>query len=188
MRDYEERNIVLREMGFATYAEYLTSPLWQAIRTKALANRKTCSVCGEPATEVHHRSYSRDVMTGKDVGSLMPLCATCHDLGEFSTDGVKHTLLQANDRLDSLTQLSPESQPKPTKIRRGKSSRIRFDINAIRKQLKLDGESTVKEVKKGLPHPKCKRCDKRSNVVIPSDVCNECVKKIWLFRKRPHGF
>jgi hypothetical protein len=97
--EYEQRNMVLSRMGFNTYADYLNSSLWRAIRNRALKQAKgKCALCGEDASEVHHTSYSEDVMRGKDQSGVTCLCHTCHDLAEF--DGERKTNQgEANNRL-----------------------------------------------------------------------------------------
>ena len=104
------RDTILSRMGFSNYAEYLSSSLWRAIRNRAMKKAgKKCSVCGEPATEVHHRDYSEATLRGTDAGSLTCLCAVCHDLAEF--DGDRKTDHDgANSR---ITLFAGNSKPAP---------------------------------------------------------------------------
>ena len=46
---------------------------WRKIRTDYLSRHSRCEMCGEPATQVHHR---RGVEYGH--GDLMALCQSCH--------------------------------------------------------------------------------------------------------------
>lgn len=82
---YEQRNILLRELGYPTYAIYLQSPLWSFIRHHAYRiHGRTCRLCPRRATTIHHLSYSRDILLGNDLSLLAPLCRTCHNRVEFA--------------------------------------------------------------------------------------------------------
>lgn len=118
MIEYVQRDEVLRSLGFADYGSYLESRLWSRIRERALKIRSTCACCNEPATDVHHRNYSADTLTGKNIGALTPLCRTCHDLCEFTDGGEKATLSQANARLDFLLSLEQLAAPPVKRILR----------------------------------------------------------------------
>lgn len=90
---YEQRNILLRELGFRTYSVYLNSRIWYAIRNSAYRiHGRTCRLCPRRAITIHHLSYTRAVLLGQDLSLLAPLCRYCHDQVEFSTDGRKRTL------------------------------------------------------------------------------------------------
>ena len=67
MLDHEQRNQILRAMGFASYEEYLESLLWDGIRKDVLARAKReCNVCRGPrANQVHRQSYDRRVLSGE---------------------------------------------------------------------------------------------------------------------------
>lgn len=79
---FQKRDELLREMGFANYAEYLKSELWYAIRRRAM--RRTggqCVCCGHQATLIHHCEYTRDLLLGRGtLRRLWPLCNDCHRL------------------------------------------------------------------------------------------------------------
>lgn len=68
------------DMPYATYADYLASPVWAAIRARKLAaagNR--CQTCDSPHNlEVHHRRYG--VWGAEDMRDLVALCSLCHEL------------------------------------------------------------------------------------------------------------
>lgn len=85
-KPYVERNEILREIGFANYQDYLSSPLWHEIRTKRLAIQSTCSCCNGPAKVVHHDTYYKKLLLGDDISikrDLYPLCHACHRKIEF---------------------------------------------------------------------------------------------------------
>ena len=67
-------------MTYATYADYLRSPVWAAIRGCILTRaRQRCQACNSPhALEVHHRRYG--VWGHEDDDDLICLCAECHTL------------------------------------------------------------------------------------------------------------
>lgn len=89
----------LRQLGFATYEDYLASDLWQRIRIEVFKLRGGfCMVCREPAQEVHHASYNKPVMQGADIKPLYPLCKKCHR--DIHKGGV--CLSKANKKLFKL--------------------------------------------------------------------------------------
>jgi 5-methylcytosine-specific restriction endonuclease McrA len=61
------------------YDEYLRSPEW---REKADAvmerERSLCQRCGDPAREVHHKTYER--IFCEPLTDLEALCVRCHEL------------------------------------------------------------------------------------------------------------
>lgn len=64
---------------YADYETYLRSPLWQAIRDRALKLAgNECAACPNKATQVHHRDYRLRVLLGEDLTPLVALCAACH--------------------------------------------------------------------------------------------------------------
>lgn len=85
---YEERDRILKEMGYCDYNEYLESALWARIRTKVLnSSGGKCRLCREPAVIVHHRNYKFLTMKGVTWRkSLIPLCNKCHYILEFDSD------------------------------------------------------------------------------------------------------
>lgn len=74
-------------LGMANYAEYLASPLWESIRKRVLdRENRICRLCGEEASQVHHRSYSKATMLGDRIDRLVALCRECHRWIEFDGD------------------------------------------------------------------------------------------------------
>lgn len=62
---YNRRNKVLRGLRFASYEEYLASPLWAEIRDRKLASEgRRCFACGGTATQVHHGAYDLETLGG----------------------------------------------------------------------------------------------------------------------------
>lgn len=89
-------------LGYKTYAEYLASPKWKEIREETFRRKgRKCYVCGKKAECVHHKTYSKRTMEGK-TRSLIPLCKSCHVRIEFTPQGQKRTLHQANRELRRL--------------------------------------------------------------------------------------
>lgn len=61
----------------AAYQWYLRSAAWRDRRTAAFRRANgNCQRCGEPATEVHHRTYVRLFAEWPD--DLEALCSRCH--------------------------------------------------------------------------------------------------------------
>lgn len=100
MVEYEERNIILLEMGFKDYRAYLRSPLWKEIRSKQLTTEPECFGCGRDAStaqmQIHHSRYSQANLTGISNEHLVTLCSRCHKWIEITKGGFKRNLEQAN--------------------------------------------------------------------------------------------
>lgn len=61
------------------YDRYLDSDEWRILRRRILdRDENTCQDCGDAAMQVHHLSYSWEVMAGKDDTQLVSLCKPCH--------------------------------------------------------------------------------------------------------------
>lgn len=85
--DYKARNEILREMGFASYRDYLASPLWSKIRKRVFGrDGGRCRACGEKGGQVHHQSYDLRTLKGKTIKRLLLLCRKCHE--EVEVDGL----------------------------------------------------------------------------------------------------
>ena len=101
---YKNRNNTLREIGFLSYNLYLESDLWGKIRDSVLARDDyRCRCCGRPAKVVHHTSYDKDVLLGKNKEPLRSLCNGCHYAIEIH-DGDKTSLKSANKHLKNRTK------------------------------------------------------------------------------------
>jgi hypothetical protein len=78
--------VPFKPMTDTEYQAYLRQPLWQAIRERVLtAAGYECACCDNRATDVHHRDYRPNVMSGEDLSPLVALCRKCHR----KVDGIK---------------------------------------------------------------------------------------------------
>lgn len=75
---------IVRRLGYASYKDYLKTPLWREHIWPRIMERDsyTCQ-CGKKATQVHHHDYTEAVMRGDDDSLLISLCVTCHKIVEF---------------------------------------------------------------------------------------------------------
>lgn len=128
---YRRRNKVLAGLGYASYEEYLASPLWAEIRGhKLAAEGRRCYACGKEATQVHHGSYSEMTLAGPlersaegwrrwlKAASLYVVCAKDHEWAE-------HFLSE---------KLPPDVATKRLKNRRAKN---RLDERAVPRAARL---------------------------------------------------
>lgn len=69
----------LRDLGFATYADYLASDLWLHFKsTYKRSNRpQRCMVCQSNQIELHHNDYSR--LGCEKLTDVVPLCREHHE-------------------------------------------------------------------------------------------------------------
>jgi hypothetical protein len=69
----------LKRLGYASYADYLKSEHWRAIKTRWLQSKrvKSCSRCGNPYFELHHKTYKR--LGLEQLSDLIALCRECHE-------------------------------------------------------------------------------------------------------------
>jgi len=82
--NYNSRDVTLKEMGFATYKDYLKSDLWKRIRRKVLKrDKETCEICHCKGNQVHHSRYHKNDLTGKNLNFLHTICGDCHEKIEF---------------------------------------------------------------------------------------------------------
>lgn len=95
---YRRRNKELAGLGYASYEEYLASPLWAAIRDRKLAAEgRRCYACGKEAHQVHHGDYLEPTLAGPPEGitggsfgwdrwlataELYAVCRSCHEWAE----------------------------------------------------------------------------------------------------------
>src|SRR5690606_23726711 len=109
---HRKRQVILRQLGFNSYREYLESDLWQGIRERVFEKQgANCKRCGERATQIHHRRYSHDVLSGESLSGLTPICRSCHQFIEFKADGQKGSLYSANRKLDGKPSAAKRSRP-----------------------------------------------------------------------------
>ena len=116
--EYIVRSTTLSSIGFKSYREYLSSPLWYSIKLKVftLKGHSCAAKCGKEAACIHHRKYHKEVLLGKDLGPLVPLCHGCHEKIEITPTGAKRSLKAANKLLTKITE---ENSKKPkTKMKK----------------------------------------------------------------------
>ena len=79
---YEQREESLRLLGFGSYEQYLSSPIWYFLRKIAMKKaRGMCRGCNiNKATQVHHTSYSPRVLLGHRLDKIVPVCDMCHEM------------------------------------------------------------------------------------------------------------
>lgn len=97
-RSYDSRNLILKENGFKSYREYLSSSLWKSIRVRVFSLKgNLCHLCNSKATELHHNRYSKSDILGITIKNIVPICRKCHEYIEFSY-GNKNTLSAAKNK------------------------------------------------------------------------------------------
>lgn len=107
---YQKRDELLFAIGYRSYADYLKSGCWKMVRKSVFSYQATCEACGKTATEIHHRRYTHDNLTGKSTDGLVAICHDCHEHIEFCR-GRKRTIQAANAILDSLIHRQPAVIP-----------------------------------------------------------------------------
>ncbi|MFJ3460125.1 HNH endonuclease [Achromobacter spanius] len=90
-------------------SEYLKTNRWKKVIKPRILKRdnRICRSCGSSGNIVHHRSYDRDVLEGRNDEMLVTVCAPCHDIIHFEEDGTKRSLADTDAVLFA---------PKPTEI------------------------------------------------------------------------
>ena len=107
---YQSRNLILKELGFASYKDYLKSPLWKRIREEVLKrDRNVCQICSCHANQVHHSRYHRNDLLGKNKNFLHSLCGQCHEKIEFKK-GEKVWMDEAKVRLKSFQTMEEKKK------------------------------------------------------------------------------
>lgn len=93
---YQNRAVVLQQLGFKSYKDYLKSDLWKKVKQKVFRKKGSyCSLCNNPATTIHHNRYHRNDLIGKKTTFLNPICHECHQKIEFS-DTKKSSVREAH--------------------------------------------------------------------------------------------
>lgn len=100
---YKQRNESLKKLGFNSYKEYLSSPLWKGIRLKVMDRENNiCQICHiTKAEHIHHHNYAYKTLRGdkRKLRHLVAICKNCHEKAEFLDNSLKATLPQANARM-----------------------------------------------------------------------------------------
>lgn len=103
---WRKRDRRLMKLGFASYRDYLHSPLWKAIRSAKLELTPKCELCeASRATQVHHLRYSLRCLKGIDPLPLVSACPTCHEKVEFTAGGKKRGFLATRKATKRLLML-----------------------------------------------------------------------------------
>jgi hypothetical protein len=79
----------LRDLGFATYAEYLRSRHWRRFRVEYKKARPwQCAICHDSdRLELHHVTYER--LGQERLDDVRPLCQVCHStLHQLAAEGL----------------------------------------------------------------------------------------------------
>lgn len=106
-KHYRVRSRALKKLGFATYQQYLQSPLWAEIRERVLRRSGwKCFACKGVATQVHHKKYTIRTLSGAETRTLAAICRPCHQLIEFDGEQ-KVDLRKANWRLQNIRDGKP---------------------------------------------------------------------------------
>jgi hypothetical protein len=136
---YNRRNKVLRGLGFASYEEYLASPLWAEIsRRKLDSEGRRCFACGRPAAQVHHGNYAENTLRGPgpvlevegdwrwrlwlESVELYAVCATDHEWAEYYL-GAKLPPDVATKRLKNRRRKNRLDETVPRAARQGRQER-----------------------------------------------------------------
>lgn len=103
---YGQRPKLLKEMGYSSYDEYLSSEQWAVIRREVLERQPNCELCFQIATQVHHASYTRESLRKSKSKLLVSICRPCHYYIEFASGGQKEAWsMSATKLLCKLTKL-----------------------------------------------------------------------------------
>ncbi|HWT19431.1 MAG TPA: HNH endonuclease signature motif containing protein [Variovorax sp.] len=91
------RRRVRGDVMLMDYPDYLKSALWKRIKKRVLErDNKTCQCCGGRGSVVHHRSYERDVMEGRNDALLATICNGCHNIIHFTDSGEPRSTAEAD--------------------------------------------------------------------------------------------
>jgi hypothetical protein len=107
----------LRTLGFKSYAEYLRSPEWAAVKWRYKHSKlpQGCQVCGARPVDLHHRSYKR-IGGSEYLRDLVPLCRTHHKQVHAEHQGGPRNLYKSTNR--TVSRERKQEQIRATKSRR----------------------------------------------------------------------
>lgn len=109
-REYKERDLVLQHLGYASYGQYLSSPLWSKI--KAMVKERSKGICEcclkRRSRQVHHADYLMKTLNGESIEALVDLCGRCHSRVEIIWAKVprKRGFQKAQRLLVGLTEIN----------------------------------------------------------------------------------
>lgn len=85
---FQNRNALLRWLGFSSYKKYLASDDFKLIKNRVwFRDGGECVKCHRPATQIRHLSYSLAVLTGEDITDAVCSCRDCHVPDHFDERG-----------------------------------------------------------------------------------------------------
>jgi hypothetical protein len=97
------------------YRRYLRSSHWKTLRRRYRESglSQVCAVCGDPKSELHHRSYSR--LGREHLLDLVPLCETHHGglhrmIRSLRQRGKRITVEQATGHYIEAQRLAPHNR------------------------------------------------------------------------------
>lgn len=126
-KGYRMRSVVLSQLGYTSYPEYLASEDWKKIRQKKLSRFPECLLCKRLASQVHHMDYDDRTLLGLEPKLLVTLCDACHENIEF--DGKeKCSLEESNKKLRQLASSVKGGQRWLKMLRRLRDERRRNGI------------------------------------------------------------
>lgn len=139
---YTQRNKLLLELGFLSYAQYLASEIWAEIRNDVLyRDNHCCKLCNNRTVIVHHIDYNESTLLGLTGDGLVSICHECHKKVEFTKQDKKRPLICAQREFNrlmkrkmKLADRKPRSNERPRKYI--KSSKPRCVCGNFRKKNK----------------------------------------------------
>lgn len=176
--EYKERDELLLRLGFSSYELYLQSELWKQIKMRAYkAHGKKCRICGGDAEVLHHKNYRWEIMSGKSLKGLVPLCYNCHNIIEFSKTGWKRTLDGTNNKLAELTSAYTPSKKKP------KPQKYELTAKQLKLRRKKCPPTKQEKRRKKTPKPRPNVCNTRAKVLEAEEKLAENRYKMMATRK-----
>lgn len=120
---------------YKSYQEYLASDLWQHIRGAVYRrDNGTCRICQSRGSVVHHLSYEKAVMEGRDLSLLALLCRPCHEKVEFAKDGKKRCVTAAARAFHRLVREHEQQRSRRNKKKRWKKKgHVRSSVSTQRR-------------------------------------------------------
>jgi len=72
----DDREDVVNELGFASFAEYKKSAVYSQVRKKVLSNKKICShdKCCRKPERIHFAKFIVSAFSGEDTSTILYLC------------------------------------------------------------------------------------------------------------------